>query len=270
MISRPLVSVIIPTYNRKNALAELLESLARQSVQEFEVIVINDHGESVDQLKEIFSELQLKIINLKANKGHVHARNEGLAHASGEFIMLCDDDDLITPNHIEKMLDEIKDSDFVYSDVEMVEYKWEGTQRVPIKRILFAYELDKEFMRKFSTYVSSGSLYRRSLHNKIGLFDVEVNNYWDWDFILRVLESFKVKRVAMASVLYAFSSNGDNQSAILSEKRNQYLMRLCEKHHLGKLPQKNFFTLLEEPEVMEKRAESLRVWDGEKIVSRLL
>lgn len=269
-MSRPLVSIIIPTYNRKYALGELLESLTRQTVQEFEVIVINDHGEPVDQLKENFSELQLKFINLKVNKGHVHARNEGISHAEGEFIMLCDDDDHVTSNHTEKMLEEIKDADLVYSDVEMVEYKWEGTQRVPIKRMLFAYELDKEFMRKFSTYVSSGCLYRRALHNKIGLFDVEMNNYWDWDFILRVLESFKVKRVASASVLYAFSSNGDNQSANLSEKRNQYLKRLCDKHHLGKLPQKNFFTLLEEPEVLAKRAQSQRVWDGEKIVSRLL
>lgn len=269
-MSRPLVSVIIPTYNRKYALGELLESLTRQSVQKFEVIVINDHGEPVDQLRERFSELELKIINLKVNQGHVHAHNEGVSHAKGEFIMLCDDDDLVTPNHIEKMLEEIKDADLVYSDVEMVEYKWEGNQRVPVKRILFAYELDKEFMRKFSTYVSSGCLYRRSIHNKIGLFDVKMKNYWDWDFILRVLESFKVKRVAIASVLYAFSSSGDNQSANLSELRNQYLMRLCDKHRLGNLPQKNFFTLLEEPEVMAKRAETQRVWDGEKIGPRLL
>jgi len=269
-VSRPQVSVIIPTYNRKYALGELLESLARQSVQEFEVIVINDDGEPVDQLKENFSELELKFINLKVNQCHVHARNEGISHAKGEFIMLCDDDDLVTPNHLERMLEEIKDADLVYSDVEMVEYKWEGTQRVPLNRIVFAYEFDKEFMRKFSTYVSSGCLYRRSLHNRIGLFDVEMNNYWDWDFILRVLEGFKVKRVAIASVLYAFSSNGDNQSLNLSEKRNQYLKRLCDKHHLGYLPQKNFFTLLEEPEVMAKIAQTQRVWDGEKILSRLL
>ncbi|SHP76638.1 glycosyl transferase [Mycobacteroides abscessus subsp. abscessus] len=269
-MSRPLVSVIIPTYNRKYALGELLESLVSQSEKEFEVIVINDHGEPVDQLRDSFSELELKFINLKVNQGHVHARNEGISHAKGEFIMLCDDDDLVTANHIEKMLEEIKDADLVYSDVEMVEYKWEGTQRVPIKRMLFAYELDKEFMRKFSTYVSSGCLYRRSIHNKIGIFDVEMKNYWDWDFILRVLESFKVKRVAIASVLYAFSSSGDNQSANLSELRNQYLKRLCDKHRLGNLPQKNFFTLLEEPEVMTKRAESQRVWDGEKIGPRLL
>jgi hypothetical protein len=111
------------------------------------------------------------------------------------------------------MLEEIKDADLVYSDVELVEYQWEGNQRAPIKKMMFAYELDKEFMRKFSTFVSSGCLYRRSLHNKIGLFDVEMNNYWD--FILRVLESLKVKRVAIASVLYAFSLNGDNQSANL-------------------------------------------------------
>lgn len=183
--------------------------------------------------------------------------------------MLCDDDDLVTPNHLETMVSEMNDADLVYSDVEMVEFIRERTQRVPINRILFAYKLDTEFMREFSTYVSSGSLYRKSIHNNIGLFDPKMNNYWDWDFILRVLERFKVKRVPIASVLYAFSMSGDNQSANLSQGRNHYLEKLCAKHDLGKLPQKNFFTLLNEPEVMKRRVESQKVWDGEKVITRL-
>jgi glycosyltransferase involved in cell wall biosynthesis len=68
------------------------------------VIVINDHGEPVDKLKENFSELELKFINLKVNQGHVHARNEGVLHAKGEFIMLCDDDDIVTPTILRKCL----------------------------------------------------------------------------------------------------------------------------------------------------------------------
>lgn len=71
----------------------------------------------------------------------------------------------------------------------------------------------------------------------------------------------------MASVLYSFS--GQNLSGNLADMR-PYLSRLCAKHGLGELPaKKNFFLLLEEPEVRERKASSEVVWDGAPIISRL-
>lgn len=96
----------------------------------------------------------------------------------------------------------------------------------------------------------------------------EVLNYWDWDFYLRAAERFRCKRVPAASVLYAFSPAGGHASLELTEKRQMYLDRLCAKHGLGKLPQKNFFLLLEEPQVAARAAETERVWDGTMPVSR--
>lgn len=78
-----------------------------------------------------------------------------------------------------------------------------------------------------------------------------------------------MKRVPCASVIYAFSDAGDNQSADLGAKRKQYLDRLSEKHGLGELPTKNFAVLLEEPEMKRREAKSEMVWDGEPVYSRL-
>jgi len=124
-------------------------------------------------------------------------------------------------------------------------------------------------MKKFSTYVPSGSMYKRSLHDEIGYFDPAVHNYWDWDFFLRAAERFRVKRVPFASVIYAFSDQGDNQSGDLGRMRQYYLDVLSEKHQLGKLPTKNFFVLLEEPAMKKRKAESEIVWDGKPVASRL-
>lgn len=168
---KPLVSIIIPTYNRLFSLAELVESLSRQTFQDFEVLIINDGGEHVEQVKTLYPDLNISIINMEKNSKHVHARNRGVMSAIGEFIMLIDDDDLLVPTHIDTMLKEISGYDLVYSDVEIINYQHVKGIRIPVNRFLFAYELDLMAMRKFSTFVASGCLYRSSIHRTIGLFD---------------------------------------------------------------------------------------------------
>lgn len=263
----PKVSVIIPTYNRLSKLAELLEALSRQTMQDFEVIIVNDGGEAVDVLQEYYPELCLTVIDLTENVKHVEARNIGVSFAKGEFIMLIDDDDLIVPTHIQCMLEKIEGFDLVYSDVEIVQYVEKADIREVTSRHLFAYELDIAAMRKFSTFVPSGCLYRSFLHDRIGKFDRDMKNYWDWDFFLRVSERFTVARSEVAGVLYDFSAGNGNQSKDLDGMR-LYLDRLSYKHGLGELPTKNFWLLLEEPEVKQREAPSKIVWDGLPFISR--
>ncbi len=255
------VSIIITTYNRQVALAELLAALVKQTYQDFEAIIINDDGEKIEGIVELYPELNIKIINLTENQHHVYARNKGLEEAIGEFVMLMDDDDLPLPTHLERMIAAISGYDLVYSDVEIVNYHETREKRIPINRHLFAYAFDITAMRKFSTYVPSGSLYRSVLHNEIGYFDESVRNYWDWDFFLRVAKNHRIKRVAVASVLYAFSEKGNNESKKLDEM-SYYLDRLSKKHGLGDLPTKNFYLLLKEATVKKREAPSERIWDG--------
>jgi glycosyltransferase involved in cell wall biosynthesis len=268
---RPLVSVVIPTYNRLMLLGELMEALSRQTFQDFEVIIVNDAGENVDILKALYPSLTIMIVKLEENSKHVHARNKGLEQARGELIMLIDDDDLIVPTHMETMVNAIQGYDLVYSDVEIVHFHLENAVRTPANRFMFAYEMDLEAMKRFSTFVSSGSLYRREIHNVLGLFDPDVHNYWDWDFFLRVADKYQVYRVPIAGVLYDFSDANNNQSKDhSSSSRRYYLDALSKKHNLGDLPTKNFFLLLEEPEVKQRKADSMQVWDGGPFISKLV
>lgn len=268
-MKNPLVSVIIPTYNRLMTLAELMESLTRQTFQNFEVIIVNDCGEKVERVKEAYSQLNIHLIDLEKNSGHVIARNAGIEQASGELILLMDDDDLLVPEHMERMLKAMGEYDMVYADVEVVNFQTQNGIRVPKDRFLFAYDLDLQAMRSFSTFVSTGCIYRKNIHDTIGLFDPGVHNYWDWDFFLRVSDNFKVNRVPIASGLYDFSESHNNQSKNLSDKRRAYLDKLSEKHNLGWLPQSNFFLLLQEPDVKRREAESEILWDGKPFASRL-
>ncbi|BBP93056.1 hypothetical protein BsIDN1_66740 [Bacillus safensis] len=75
------ISLLIVTHNRLSALCELLESITRQTVQPFEIVVVNDAGERVDIIQELYPELPIRLIHLDENVQHVNARNVGGAGA---------------------------------------------------------------------------------------------------------------------------------------------------------------------------------------------
>lgn len=267
-MNSPLISVIIPTYNRQAELSELLESISRQNYANLQIIIANDKGEPVEPVTAKFPELTCTIINMETNLKHVHARNRALQEVKGEYILLCDDDDLLLPGHIDRMLEALQDCDLAYSDVEIFEYEWRNGCRHATKRMEFAYEFSLAEMRKFSTFVASGCMYKASLHDTLGPFDVEMYHYWDWDFFLRAAEQFRVRRVPVASALYAFASQQSTNMSSNLDNMAPYLEKLSAKHDLGELPTKNFFLLLEEPGVVKRKAKTRIIWDGQPICGR--
>ncbi len=100
------VSVIVPVYNVEKYVAGCLESLIKQSLQELEIIVVNDG--STDNSKNIIASYQRKypdkIVYLeKENGGLSDARNYGVPYAKGEYIAFLDSDDYVEPNMYEEM-----------------------------------------------------------------------------------------------------------------------------------------------------------------------
>jgi len=243
----PMVSVIIPTYNRLRELREALTALTKQIYQDFEVIILNNNGEPLTSVVADFQEkLTITAIDLPENH-HVRARNHGVSLANGRYILLHDDDDLLLPSHIEEAVGDLEaGADLTYVDAELFTYEWQQDHRVVKKTEPFAYPYDREAMKEDSTYIPSGSLYRKSLHEELGLFDEDVFNYWDWDWILRVGQDHLVLHPARATVLYAFNPSGNHQSAKQDASRRVYFDRLVEKHHLPTTDMKNFHIVQEE------------------------
>lgn len=96
----PVVSVIIPTYNRKAYLGQALDSLAAQTYRDFEIIVVDDG--STDDTAE-FLRVRPESIRYfwQENAGPAAARNRGLKEARGQFVAFLDSDDLWQPSFLE-------------------------------------------------------------------------------------------------------------------------------------------------------------------------
>lgn len=104
-VEKPLVSVLIPTYNRMPLLKNALDSVFFQSYTNWEIILINDgsNDSTAEYLSTIFDS-RLKIINLEKNLGRVEALNAGLQQCNGRYIARLDSDDTFLPRHLEVSL----------------------------------------------------------------------------------------------------------------------------------------------------------------------
>jgi glycosyltransferase involved in cell wall biosynthesis len=235
--SQPLVSVLTPTYNRVRRLRECLTALCGQSYKNFEVCLINDGGESVARLVEEFGALRLRLFESAANQGQVKSRNQALELAQGELIAFCDDDDLFWPAHLEALVRPLAHCDLAYSDVEILAEDEEQKEK-----LLFSFDCDVALFARTNFIIPSSAVYKRALHERLGGFDEEAKDYWDWDWFLRVSRAGRIAHVPQVTVTYRFNLHQDNLS-VHPESYVRHLEYLCRKHNLGTLPSTNYYRM---------------------------
>ena len=110
----PLISVVLPTYNVASYLQECLESVKAQTYGNIEVIIIIDGATdgSFEIAKEFCKTDSRFSVYWQDNAGSGPARNNGLAHAKGEFVMFVDPDDWIEPDLLEKLYMAQREGDY--------------------------------------------------------------------------------------------------------------------------------------------------------------
>ena len=104
-MSVPLVSVVIPVFNRAHFIGDAVRSVLRQTLGDFEVVVVDD-GSTDDTLAvaEAIGDARVRIVSHAGNRGLPAARNTGLDEARGEFIAWLDSDDLCRPERLARQV----------------------------------------------------------------------------------------------------------------------------------------------------------------------
>lgn len=119
-MGNPKVSIIIPVYNTEEYVARAIESIMHQTLQDIEMILINDG--STDRSPEIMERLtqkdpRIQLYNQR-NQGQSVARNHGMQYASGTYLYFMDSDDLLEPDALEICYNKCEENelDFVFFD----------------------------------------------------------------------------------------------------------------------------------------------------------
>ncbi|MBC6445212.1 MAG: glycosyltransferase [Alphaproteobacteria bacterium GM202ARS2] len=147
--SSPKVSVVMTTYNRAHLLSDAIKSIVEQSVDDWELIIIDDA--SSDTTPEVMREWTARDSRIRyhrhpTNQGAATARNIGFQQAKGSYIALHDDDDLSEPRRLElqsQYLDSHPSIDMVSSWVHMFQKEEQKERLLYIKKSLFHYQKDK-------------------------------------------------------------------------------------------------------------------------------
>ncbi|AEC51970.1 glycosyl transferase [Pyrococcus sp. NA2] len=187
-MSRPTVSVIIPTHNRAKLLKRAIISVLNQTFEDFEIIVVDDaSSDNTPKIIESIKDSRIRYIRLEKNSGAPTARNIGIKKARGKFIALLDDDDEWLPRKLEvqvKKFNELeKKFGIVYGGFYYVSQQNEKIigKRLPRFRGNVYGELLKE------NFIGSPTvLIRRECFKKAGLFDPNLPSSQDWDMWVRI------------------------------------------------------------------------------------
>jgi teichuronic acid biosynthesis glycosyltransferase TuaG len=105
MTADPLVTVVVPTYNRARLIGETIESILAQTLPQIELIVISDGcTDDTEAVVGAFTDPRIRIVQQSNSGGPARPRNAGVELARGKYVAFCDDDDLWMPEKLEKQV----------------------------------------------------------------------------------------------------------------------------------------------------------------------
>ncbi|MFN7966218.1 MAG: polysaccharide pyruvyl transferase family protein [Acidobacteriota bacterium] len=192
--SGPLVSIVIPTFNRPELLRRALESVASQLYRPIEAVVVNDAGCAVNQvIAEFRDRLPIQLIEHERNKYLAAARNSGAKAARGEYIGYLDDDDRLYPHHVGHLVHLLVSTNArAARAVALIRRPAEqGVGPDFFKPLPWrAFELS-ELLEENVTPVQA-VLHERALIDAIGGFDAMLRANEDWDFWIRLRAAVQV------------------------------------------------------------------------------
>lgn len=181
-----LFSIVMPVYNVEiKWLDKAIESIEKQNYKNWEICIADDCS-TKQEVREHLSAMKnsrIKIKLLEKNQGISGATNAAAALASGEYILLMDNDDELAPSALHEFYQKIKKegSDIIYSDMDIIDAK--GKTRDPLCKPDWSPDL-------FLSQMYLGHLigFKKSLFEKVGGFRGEFNGSQDYDLLLRMTE----------------------------------------------------------------------------------
>jgi glycosyltransferase involved in cell wall biosynthesis len=220
---QPLVSVIIPTYNRAHLLSRAIRSILDQTYQNFEIIVVDDRSSdnTEEALRNIRDE-RIKYIRHEENRGAPAARNTGIKAAQGEFIAFQDSDDEWLPSKLEKQMKEFEigpsNLGVVFSGYWLND-KNRRSRRPP----LYLKKTDGEIhdaLLEANFVATPTAVVRRECFRKAGLFE-SLPRLQEWELWLRISKFYSFKHVnePLVNVYHQPDSISRNTNAFIIARK---------------------------------------------------
>ncbi len=232
-----IVSICIPTFNRRELLAIAVDSVLQQTYQDFELIICDDGStDSTSDLMAQFSDRRIHYIRHPQNIGKSNNMISGFQAATGEYFIKFDDDDRLTPSFLEKtseLLNQNPHIDFVGTDHWVIDsntnrdenltslnsQKW-GRSELPqgiVKNLLEATFVKQSFQ-------IGATLFRRESLTDVGYMRSNIQNCEDNDLLVRLAlagkQAYYLPERLMEYRFHAEQQGLDREIPYLKDKLN--------------------------------------------------
>jgi glycosyltransferase involved in cell wall biosynthesis len=230
-MSNPSLSIIIPTYNRPHLLPRAVQSVLAQTVEDLEVVVVDDGSPEPVKLPE---HPRLRVVRLPENRGTAAARNAGAASARGRWITYLDDDDQLLPHMAEVSLAALANTTLpkpvaVLSALEVVNQEGKVTQTrrpptLPRGKHFFLEEIEpgQSFLSKQTLVVE------RELILEIGGYDESFSSRVHTEIFLRLNPVCSI--LGVPTVTYQLISHEGPRISRDPSRRQVSFHQLVRKH----------------------------------------
>lgn len=190
----PIVSIIIPTYNREELIGESIQSVLDQTFRDFELIVIDDGStDGTNDIVRSFSDNRINYIHQK-NSGRSSARNRALKIACGSYITFLDSDDLYLPDKLQTQVDFLNahpEYGMVYTSAYCIDEKGR------LLNSLYEATVSGDIYKDIAFYIPvtitlPTVMARREVFDKVGGFDEKMERFEDTDMWRRIAKEFPI------------------------------------------------------------------------------
>lgn len=254
MSKEPIVSIIIPTYKRPLTLSRAINSCLNQKYSNIEIIVVDDNNSGDEFRKETETlmasyEKNDKVIYIKhkKNMNGSAARNTGIKASKGKYIAFLDDDDEFLEDKIQKQVEKMETLDDTWGACYTGYRKQKDNVVIEIGTENREGKLKKEALMR-TLYISGGSnlLVKKSVIEEINGFDESFSRNQDLEFLVRILENYKLAYVDGCSLIIHFDSRITNITVEYMKKIDELYINsfktqinsMCEND------KKDFYTMI--------------------------
>lgn len=230
-MTSPLLSIIIPTYNRPYLLTRAVNSALDQTFDNFEVIVVDDASSEPIDLPD---NDRLRVIRLPENRGGAAARNLGTKAAKGSFINYLDDDDCLLPHMAQVSFEGLKKTNLpqpvaVLSGLEVIGSDGQVKQtRIPPTLSKGRHFSLEEIKPEQSFFCKQTMVVEKKVLLDIGGFDETFSSRIHTELFLRLNQVCSIQ--GLPTVTYQLSDHQNERVSNNPHKRQVNFSRLLDKH----------------------------------------
>lgn len=221
-MQQPLISVIIPTFNREKTLFSSIESVLNQSYKNIELIIVDDNSsDGTEKLIKRIKDERVRYIKNSNNKGAAGARNVGIVAAQGNYIAFQDSDDIWLPEKLSEQMQVFEKDEEIAMVYCAFEYNKGNVQyKIPSDHIPKS-ELEGYIFHSLIKENKVGTvtiIIKKECIYKVGAFNEELKALEDWELALRISKSYKIGFVnkMLVKAIYTDKSVNHNLRNLLN------------------------------------------------------